>query len=90
MKRAKIVDYVSDRKYFASTTAHTGLSQRATLEAILVNLATALEMKVIQRQQSARGSTFYAVDGLMFQSATNTIFALSGQLLRQQQGQNQT
>ncbi|WP_375066891.1 hypothetical protein AB9L18_10355 [Stenotrophomonas lactitubi] len=81
MTRAKLVQTPrSSRGYFITTTANTSLSQRASLEETLLNLATALSAEVVETQKNARGAQFYRVEGaglIVFQSATNTILTLS-------------
>ena len=71
----------NDRGYFSTVTTNTGLSQRDSLEEIMVNLATVLGIQKIFKQESARGSFFYEPQGVgrsyVFQSATNTILELS-------------
>lgn len=63
---------------FGTSTKYTGLNQRHTLEAIMLNLATHLGIETISKQTSARGAEFYRPDGVhAFQSATNTIYELS-------------
>lgn len=86
MTKAKIIDALkTDRGDFGTFTSNTNLSQRETLEEILVNLATNLGIEKIYKRQSARGSYFYSVnsDGHTgFQSASNTILVLSRQLVK--------
>jgi len=86
MSKAKIVDAPkTDRGSFGTNTRNTDLSQRATLEEIIVNLATNLGIKEIYKQESARGSYFYSVQSsgwLGFQSASNTILELSRKLAK--------
>lgn len=81
MTRAKLVyASLSSGGYFITTTANTSLSQRASLEETLLNLATALSAEVVETQKNARGAQFYRVEGAgltAFQSATNTILTLS-------------
>ena len=86
MAKAKIIDAPkTDRGGFGTHTSNTDLSQRATLEETLVNLATNLGIKKVYKQQSARGSYFYSVNSngySDFQSASNTILELSRQLAK--------
>jgi hypothetical protein len=57
------------------------LSQRETLEAIILNLSEALNISEVHKITSARGAEFYRPLGAVsFQSATNTIFDLSKML----------
>lgn len=84
MAIAKIVHAPkTDKGSFGTDTSNTDLSQRATLEEIIVNLATHLGIAEIYKQESARGSYFYSVQStslLGFQSASNTILQLSRKL----------
>jgi hypothetical protein len=49
------------------------MSQRETLEAIMLNLANHLGIKKITRRLSARGAELYRPEGMSaFQSATDT------------------
>lgn len=81
MKKAKIISAPSSQGGGIPTTVkNTGMSQRASLEEIIINLASCLGAKEIYKSESARGSYFYEVQapGLSgFQSATNTILELS-------------
>ena len=81
MKKAKLVDAKSEGRTFATSLANTGLPQRATLEESIINLATVAGLKKVARRLSARGALFYSVDGHSYQSASNTILALSRQLI---------
>lgn len=66
---------------FHTSIANTGLSQRETLEAIILNLAHLLEIREVSKQTSARGSDFYrAGERGLYQSATNTIIDMSKRL----------
>ncbi|WP_148925152.1 hypothetical protein [Stutzerimonas stutzeri] len=70
----------SDRDNFTATIKNTDLSQRETLEEIIINMATAIGAKEIYKQQSSRGTYFYEVQApgcSCYQSATNTILELS-------------
>lgn len=64
---------------FVTSTKNTGMSQRETLEAIILNLSEALDISEVLKVTSARGAEFYrpSLGGMSFQSATNTIFDLS-------------
>lgn len=65
---------------YSGTIKNTGLSQRETLEEIMINLATALGAKEIHKALTDRFSYIYEVQypGLdSFQSASNTILELS-------------
>jgi hypothetical protein len=81
MAKAKIVEAPKPSSgYYGATTKNTGLSQRDTLEEVLINLATAVGAKVIHRAMTARFSYIYEVQHpgfTSFQSATNTILELS-------------
>jgi hypothetical protein len=81
MERAKITPAPkSNRGFFTTTIKNTELSQRETLEEIIINLATALGAKEIYKQQNSGGSYFYEVQApgfTCFQSASNTILELS-------------
>lgn len=73
----------SDSRYIYTTTKNTAISQRKTLEEVIVNLATVLGASVIYKQLSSRGTSFYEVQGVGlsgFQSASNTILELSRKL----------
>lgn len=81
MVRPKIVHAPElGQKWFGTTTKNTSLSQRETLEEIIINLATLLGIKEIYKAENARGSFFYEVQAPGFscyQSASNTILELS-------------
>ena len=83
MSRAQIVKAPPTQQgWFGTTTKNTDLSQRETLEEIIVNLATILGAKTIYKQAGSRGAYFYEVQapGFIFQSASNTILELSRRL----------
>jgi hypothetical protein len=84
MPPAKIIKAPpSSNGYFHTTTKNTAISQRKTLEEVIVNLATALGATIIHRQLSSRGAYFYEVQGIdasSYQSASNTILELSRRL----------
>ncbi|MCW0217035.1 MAG: hypothetical protein OJI67_01820 [Prosthecobacter sp.] len=86
MALAKIVKAPSTgRGYFITTTKNTAISQRETLEEVIVNLATALGVEVIHKQLGSRGAFFYEVQAsgfTSFQSASNTILELSRRLAK--------
>ena len=86
MAQAKIINApATSRGFFISTTKNTCISQRDTLEEIIVNLASALGVEVIHKRLGARGAYFYEVQtsGFSgFQSASNTILELSRRLAR--------
>lgn len=69
---------------FSTTTKNTGLSQRDTLEAIIINLANHLGVDEVYKITSSRGADYYrcpmAVGASTYQSATNTIFEMSKML----------
>ena len=70
----------TNQGWFGTTTKNIDLSQRDALEEIIVNLATALEIEYVHKQQNSRGTYFYEVQSsgfTCFQSASNTILALS-------------
>ncbi|HGY9625411.1 hypothetical protein D3C76_862950 [compost metagenome] len=82
MAKTKIVRAPKpDCGFYGGTIKNTGLDQRATLEEIMVNLATVLGIKEIYKADTARGSTIYEPQGKGFfysyQSASNTILDLS-------------
>lgn len=87
MVRAQIIKAPTKNEgWFGATTKNTDLSQRDTLEEIIVNLASALEIENVYKRQNSRGSYFYEVQASgfsSFQSASNTILELSRQLSRQ-------
>ncbi len=87
MTRAKIVPApLNNRGFFSTTIKNTDLSQRETLEEIIVNLSTILGAKEIYKQQNSGGSWFYEVQTpgfKCFQSASNTILELSRAVLKQ-------
>ena len=87
MVRAQIIKApTTNRGWFGTTTKNTDLSQRDTLEEIIVNLATALEIENVHKRQNSRGGYFYEVQASGFacyQSASNTILALSQRLSHQ-------
>lgn len=75
----------TDGPVFCTTTKNTGMSQRATLEEVIVNLSTALGVEVVYKRENARGAYFYEVQGNgfpSFQSASNTVLELSRRLAR--------
>ena len=84
MTLAKIVKAPpTGRGYFVTTTKNTAISQRETLEEVIVNLATALGAEIVHKQLGSRGAYFYEVQesGFSgFQSASNTILELSRRL----------
>jgi len=86
MSRAQIVKAPPTQQgWFGTTTKNTDLSQRETLEEIMVNLATLLGAKTIHKQLGSRGGYFYEVQAqgfTCFQSASNTILELSRRLLQ--------
>jgi len=76
--KARIITDTGTGGTFGTSTRYTGLNQRHTLEAIMLNLATHLGIRTIAKKTSARGAEFYRPDGsYAFQSATNTIYELS-------------
>lgn len=85
MSRAKIIQAPKSSKgWFGTTTKNTDLSQRETLEEIMINLATTLGVKEIHKQQNSRGAYFYEVQSngfSCFQSASNTILELSREIV---------
>lgn len=86
MKKAKIVKAPLDGTgWFASTTKNTSISQRETLEQIIINLSSLLGAEEIYKRENSRGNTFYAVQLAGFscyQSATNVILDLSSMALK--------
>lgn len=89
MKKTQIVDMTlkgdAGQAVFGTSTRNTGLSQRETLEEIIINLATRLGIKTVEKRLSARGSEFYSTGGL-HQSATNTVLELSRLLVAETRG----
>ena len=78
--KARIVCATSSGKSFTTSTKCTGMNQRETLEAIILNLADHLGVEKLFKTTSARGSYFYCPDkggALIYQSATNTILEMS-------------
>lgn len=70
---------------FASTTKNAGISQRETLEQIIINLSSVVGAKEIYKRENSRGSTFYEVQLAGFtcyQNATNLILDLSNRALQ--------
>ena len=68
---------------FSTTIKNTEMSQRETLEEIIVNLASVLEIKKVYKHQNSRGNYFYEIQSFGFsgfQSASNTILSLSRRL----------
>lgn len=83
--KARIVRATSDGRTFSTSTKSTGMSQRETLEEIMLNLADHLGIEEILKRPSARGSDFYcpnAGGAAIYQSATNTILKMSQMLLK--------
>ena len=84
MSRAQIVKAPSTKQgWFTTTTKNTDLSQRETLEEVIVNLASFLGAKTIYKRTGSRGGVFYEVQAAgfgSFQSASNTILELSRRL----------
>ena len=79
--KPKIVRPENVGRMIPTVTSNTGLSQRETLEAIMLNLAYLLDTGEIYKQTSARGAEFYCVGKRgSYQSATNTILDMSKQL----------
>lgn len=71
---------------FVSTVANTELSQRDTLEEVIVNLATVLGIGLVYKRRDKRLSTFYRpvsndrIRCFSYQSASNTILSLSREI----------
>lgn len=81
--QAKIVRAELHGGRIPTSTKNTGIGQRETLEAIMLNLASALEISEVSKCMSARGAEFYRAGPTgSFQSATNTIFEMSKRLLK--------
>ena len=77
-KMTKIVGRPPSGKTIPTSTKRTSFGQRETLEAILLNLGSALGIQEIEKTTSARGADFYRPSNTTtFQSATNTILDLS-------------
>lgn len=81
MARPKIVHVPeTEQNWFGTTTKNTNLSQRETLEEIIINLSSLIGAKEIHKAENARGSFFYEVQAPGFscyQSASNTILETS-------------
>ena len=74
----------SPGEIFLTSTNHTDLSQRETLERTIINLGTCLGADVVYKKYGARGETYYALGDAPFchyQSASNTILEMSEKLL---------
>jgi len=85
MARARIIKAAEkDHKWFGTTTKNTNITQRETLEEIMINLSTLLGVDEIYKQENSNGSFFYEVQAPGFscyQSASNTILELSRTLV---------
>ncbi|ARC79598.1 hypothetical protein ACSEPM_08075 [Pseudomonas aeruginosa] len=88
MRKATIVTApVPERGYYTATIANTGLSQRDSLEEIMLNLASVLGITEIHKALTAGSSYIYEPQGkavghyFAYQSATNTILDLSRKVL---------
>lgn len=80
--QAKIVRAELHGGRIPTSTANTGMGQRETLEAVILNLASALEISEVYKCMSARGSVFYRAGPTgSFQSASNTILDMSKRFL---------
>lgn len=86
MPKVKIIEAPQPSSgFYGATTKNTGLSQRETLEEIMINLATSLGIKVIHKAMTARYSYIYEAQHpgfSSFQSASNTILELSRALAK--------
>jgi len=84
MARTQIIKAPSTSwSHFGTSVRNTDISQRSTLEEVIVNLSTALGVAVVFKQVSARGGVYYEIQASGFtgyQSASNTILELSRQL----------
>lgn len=84
MAKAKIISAPTNGdRTFLTTIKNTSISQRETLEEVIINLASALKIEVIHTNRNSRGSYFYEVQAkgfAGFQSASNTILELSRKL----------
>lgn len=82
MTRVRIIVSRESGGRFITSTKHTGLSQRDSLETIISNLCDHLGIEKVYKKHAARGGTFYSPENErgMYQSATNTILLLSAQL----------
>lgn len=79
--KPRIVSAEHDGAMFGTSTSNTGLNQRKTLEAIILNLAHLLEIREVSKRTGARGAVFYrAGETSLYQSATNTILDMSKRL----------
>jgi hypothetical protein len=85
MKPVKITPGVTQGGHFATTTRNTGLSQRATLEQTLSNLAAVWGADALERLTSGRGGVFYRARSggvaIQCQSGSNVVLELSRYLL---------
>ena len=87
--KARMVPGETFNGSFGITEKNTGLSQRETLEGIIINLSTCLKVKEIHKVSGSTGAVFYAPQELSlkshhrmkYQSASNTILELSKKLL---------
>ncbi|MBZ0096040.1 MAG: hypothetical protein K8H75_11835 [Sulfuricella sp.] len=84
MTQTKIVKAPkTNRGFFTSSTKNTDISQRVTLEEIIINLSASLGIETVYKQENSRGAYFYEVQASGFsgfQSASNTILELSRKL----------
>ena len=91
--KAKMVPGETNNGSFGITEKNTGLSQRETLEGIIINLSTCLKIKEIHKVKGSTGAIFYAPQELSlksyqrmkYQSASNTILELSKKILARKQ-----
>jgi hypothetical protein len=80
MPLAKFVEGQTESERFWPSDRNTSISQRETLEAAIINLATTLGIFEVHRILSSGGHLFYAVADVIdipYQSASNTILSLS-------------
>lgn len=80
MKKAIIIKGKTREGRFTVNTENTELSQRETLENIIVNLSTCLGISEIHKLSST--GFYYSYDNICYQCASNTILKLSELLLR--------
>ena len=77
--QSKFIEAEASNGTFAGTRENRHLSQREKLEVAILNLATALGEKNVERAQAQSGVIYRVLPG-HFQSASNTIVTLSQRL----------
>jgi hypothetical protein len=72
------VKFVAPKEsYLITSLENTSISQRDKQEMAIKNLCHHLGIKKIEKTFCSRGNNYYSPEGLSFQSASNTILALS-------------